>query len=107
VARVVITASADSDAAAIVSDLTAKAGIHVANRFADDFDAFYRRLELFPESGALRPRLGPLVRIGVVAPYAIIHEYVAVDDVVTIMRIVHGRRRITPHMLIRPTPIES
>ena len=43
-----------------------------------------------PQSGAPRPALGRLVRIGVVSPYTIIHEYIEADDVVTIMRILHG-----------------
>ena len=68
-----------------------------------DFDALYRRLERFPESGAPRPALGRLVRIAIVSPYNIIHEYIEADDAVTIMRIVHGRRRITRRMLNRPT----
>ena len=101
--RVVITASADADIAAIISHLTAKAGANVAVRYHADFDALYRRLERFPESGAPRPALGRLVRIGVVSPYTIIHEYIEADDTVTIMRIVHGRRRITLGMLKRPT----
>jgi toxin ParE1/3/4 len=103
VARVVITASADVDTAAIIDDLTAKAGANVAARYNADFDAFYRRLERFPESGSPRPALGSLVRIGVVSPYTIIHEYIDADDVVTIMRIVHVRREITRRILNRPT----
>jgi toxin ParE1/3/4 len=90
VARVVITASADADTAYILGDLTAKAGANVAARYDADFDALYRRLERFPESGSPRPALGRLVRIGVISPYNIIHEYIEADDAVTIMRIVHG-----------------
>jgi toxin ParE1/3/4 len=101
VARVVITASADADTVAIIDDLTVKAGANVAARYDADFDALYRRLATFPESGSPRPALGPLVRIGVVSPYTIIHEYIEADDVVTIMRIVHGRREITRRILNR------
>jgi len=102
VTRVVITASADADIAAIISHLTAKAGANVAVRYHADFDALYRRLEQFPESGSPRPALGRLVRIGVVSPYNVIHEYVEADDAVTILRIVHGRRRFTRRMLNQP-----
>ncbi len=52
---------------------------------------------------ALPAPLGRLVRIAIVSPYNIIHEYIEADDAVTIMRIVHGRRRITRRMLNRPT----
>jgi toxin ParE1/3/4 len=103
VARVVTTASADADTAFILGDLTAKAGVNVAARYNADFDALYRRLEKFPESGSPRPALGRLVRIGIVSPYNVIHEYIEADDTVTIMRIVSGRRRITRRMLNRPT----
>lgn len=68
-ARIVITASADADTAFILDDLAAKAGANVAARYDADFDPLYRRLERFAESGAPRPALGRLVRIGVVSPY--------------------------------------
>jgi len=45
VARVVITAAADADAAAIIDDLAAKAGANVAVRYDADFDALYQRLK--------------------------------------------------------------
>ena len=101
-ARVVLTASADADTAFILADLAAKAGAIVAERYDTEFDALYRRLERFPKSGSPRPALGQLVRIGIVSPYNIIHEYVEADDAVTVMRILHGRRRITRRMLNRP-----
>ena len=72
-ARVVITEPADADSAVIISDLTAKAGELVADRYEADFDALYRRLETFPESGSPRPKLGRLIRIGVVSPYVMIY----------------------------------
>ncbi len=48
-ARVVITASADADVAAIISDLAAKAGVDVAGRYTVEFDALYQRSERFPQ----------------------------------------------------------
>jgi len=80
VARLVITATAGADTAAIIGDLSDKADAHVAARHDTDFDAFYRRLERFPESGAPHRKLGPTVRIGVVFPYVIFYRYVAADD---------------------------
>ena len=96
-ARVVLTASADADTAFILRDLAAKAGANVTGRYDAEFDTLYRRLERFPESGSPRPALGALVRIGIISPYNIVHEYIA--DVVTVMRLLHGRRRITRRML--------
>lgn len=98
-ARIAITASADADTLYILGDLAAKAGAGVAARYDADIDALYRRLEQFPESGAPRPALGFLVRIGVVSPYVVIHEYIEADDAVTILRIVHGRRKLTRRLL--------
>ncbi len=101
--RVVITDPADADSTEIIRDLTAKAGELVADRYEAEFDALYQRLATFPESGSPRPALGRLVRIGLVSPYNVIYEYVEAGDAVTIMRIVHGRHRITRRMLNRPT----
>ena len=42
-ARVVITEPADADFAEIISDLAAKAGELVADRYEADFDALYLR----------------------------------------------------------------
>ena len=79
-ARVVITEPADADSTEIIRDLTAKAGELVADRYEADFDALYLRLAKFPESGSPRPKLGRFIRIGLVSPYNVIHEYVADDD---------------------------
>ena len=94
-ARVVITASADADTAYIIADLGAKAGANVAVRYDADFHRLYERLSDHPESGAPRPRLGKQVRICVVSPYVVIYQHIEADDTVTIMRIAHGRRKIT------------
>jgi toxin ParE1/3/4 len=102
VTRVVITASADADTADIIDDLTGKAGAHVAARYNADFDALYRCLERFPESGAPRRKLGPTVRIGVVFPYVVFYRYVEADDAVLVLRVLHGRRKITRRMLRQP-----
>ena len=44
----------------------------VADRYEADFDALYRRLAMFPESGSLRPELGRFIRIGLVSPYVVV-----------------------------------
>jgi toxin ParE1/3/4 len=59
----------------------------------------YDRLSDHPESGAPRPALGPTIRIGVVWPYVLLYEYNKSADVVTVLRIIHGRRRISAEML--------
>lgn len=94
-ARVVITSSADADTAHIITDLGAKAGANVADRYDADLDMIYDRLASHPQSGAPRPALGAHVRICVVSPYVVIYEYIETNDTVMIMRIAHGRRKIT------------
>jgi toxin ParE1/3/4 len=95
VARILVTSLADADAAQIIADLGAKAGKRVATRFLATFEKLYDRLAAHPDSGAPRPRLGERVRICVVSPYIVIYEHIAPDDMVMILRIVHGRRKIT------------
>ena len=93
-ARVVITASADSDTAYIIADLGAKVGANVAARYDADFGRLYERLSNHPKSGAPRPSFGTHVRICVVSPYVVIYEHIEADDTVAIMRLAHGRRKI-------------
>ena len=102
-ARVVITAPADADSTEIIRDLTAKAGELVADRYGADFDALYLRLAAFPEIGSPRPKLGRFIRVGLVSPYVVVYRHVPDDDLVAIIRIVHGRRRITRRTLTQPT----
>lgn len=103
-ARVLITDPADADSVAIIGDLTSKAGELVADRYDAEFDALYRRLEAFPESGSPRPKLGRFIRIGLVSPYVVVYRHIPDDDLVAIVRILHGRRRITRRSLTRPNP---
>lgn len=98
-ARIFITSSADTDTAAIIRDLSEKAGKFVAARYAAEFDQFFATLARFPQSGSPRPVLGKDVRIGVVFPYIIIHEYAGIDDIVHVLRIIHGRSNITRRLL--------
>lgn len=102
-ARVVIAEPADADSAEIISSLTAKAGALVADRCEADFDALYQRLATFPEIGSLRPKLGWFIRIGLVSPYVVVYRHVPDDDFIAVIRILHGRRRITRRTLTQPT----
>jgi toxin ParE1/3/4 len=99
-ARLIVSLLAQSDTSYIAHDLTFKAGHAVAARYLDSFDKLYARLVDYPRSGPSRPMLGPHIRIGVVSPYIVIYEYDVPTDLVTILRIVHGRRRITGKMLL-------
>ncbi len=94
-ARIIVTAPADADMADIFADLYNGAGPVTAEKFNTRFDRLYERLANHPESCPLRPKLGPHIRIGLVLPYVVIYRHVEGADVVTIIRIVHGRRQLT------------
>jgi toxin ParE1/3/4 len=63
------------------------------------FEHLYDRLTDHPEACPPRGALGPNIRIGIVPPYIVIYDYDQAADLVTILRIVHGRRRITGKLL--------
>jgi toxin ParE1/3/4 len=107
VARVVLTSPADDDAASIINSIGENAGVRVAARYAADFDTLYERLAQFPGSGSPRPALGAITRISVVLPYVVIYEHMEAEDVVMILRILHGRRRITRRLLGQPSKKED
>jgi toxin ParE1/3/4 len=67
----------------------------VVTKYYQLFDAVYQRLETWPASGPVRPRLGKLARIAVVTPYVMIYDWNPATDTITIVRIVRGSRRIT------------
>lgn len=94
-ARIIVSPEADRDSASILDELAIKAGAAVADRYEGEFDSVYDRLAAHPESGAPRPRLGKHVRICVVPPYVVFYEYIEADDHVLILRVAHGRRKIT------------
>jgi toxin ParE1/3/4 len=99
VARVIVAPSADADTAEIITHLEATAGFGVAERYSASFELLYDNLANFPAAGAPRSALGASVRIGIVPPYIVIYRHTASDDVVRVLRIVHGSRKITGKLL--------
>jgi toxin ParE1/3/4 len=93
VPRLVFAPRAIDDAHAILTTLAEKAGRPVAEAYFDRFRLTFDRLLMFPLSGGPRPKLGTSVRIAVVRPYIVIYRTIAAD--VEIMRVLHGRRKIT------------
>jgi toxin ParE1/3/4 len=97
---VVITRpSADADMDEIIDHLTKRAGDQIAADYADRFAAQIVFISQFPRAYERRPRLGRLVRQGLVAPYNIIYAYDPDTDTATILRVLHGRRRITRKLI--------
>ena len=73
----------------------------VAEEFGRDVRRTLLRLIQFPDSGALRPELGPHVRIAIVYPYLLPYEHVARQAELTLLRILHGKSNITAEILMR------
>jgi toxin ParE1/3/4 len=97
--RLVVTEQTQTDLDGILTYLETEAGPHVVYDYRRRFEATIERLVHFPESGAPRPALGPGIRIAVVSPYILIHRYVGDDDTLTLLRVMHGRRKITSAVL--------
>ena len=98
-ATVNLLLAASLDLEEIASYLLREAGAAVAERFARDFEHILDQLAAFPGSGAPRPRLGRDIRIAIVTPYIFIYRYVMESGQVTVLRVVHGRRKITRRLL--------
>ena len=94
-----IADAASADEAAILDDLYAVVGPRTALKFRTQFSGLYDRLTEHPEIGAPRPRIGRNIRIGIVSPFIAIYRYDRASDTVTILRWVHGRRRISGVLL--------
>jgi toxin ParE1/3/4 len=99
--RLALSTQAYLDVEGSLTDLTVKAGPLIAAKYDGIFERIYDRLVEHPNSGARRPILGENVRIAVAAPFIVIYKYGEESDVVTVLRIVDGRRRISGRLLPR------
>lgn len=79
----------------ILDYLEAVASPRVANRYGRDIQAAINKLADFPGMGPLRSELGPGTRIMIVSPYLIFYEERIESREVVVLRILHGRRKIT------------
>ena len=97
-ARVIVSAPANTDSNEILAYLARLAGAPTADKYDALFNAVYDRLAVHPDMYAPRPKLGPKIRAAVVSPYLVIYEHTT-PDVVNVLRILHGSRRIGPSLL--------
>jgi toxin ParE1/3/4 len=81
----------------ILDHLTREAGQAVASKYRRALLHLFDLLDDQPALGAPQRKLGRGVRMGVVAPYLVLYRYTG--DAVTVLRILHGKRRITPRLL--------
>jgi toxin ParE1/3/4 len=100
VSRPVLSRAALKDIDAILDHLSREAGDRVAAKYRLALLRLFGLLGDRPELGAPRPELGRDVRMSVVAPYLVLYRHAA--GATTILRVLHGRRRITGAMLGRP-----
>jgi toxin ParE1/3/4 len=88
---------AADDLDGIAHSIAARASDRIATGVVADIVASLESLGFFPFMGTARPRLGRAIRGWPVAPY--VAFYRANDDHVQIVRVIHGRRRITRKLI--------
>src|SRR5262249_1814143 len=96
--RVVISSPASADSNEILAYLARVSGPATADKYDMLFNEVSDRLAIDPEMYAARPRFGPKIRAAVVSPYLVVYEHTS-PDLVTVLRILHGSRRLTPASL--------
>lgn len=97
--KVIISPRAEADIDDITTYLAGRGGELLVTKYYGLFDDVYRRLEMWPTSGPARRQLGKSARITVVKPYVMIYDFESKYDIVTIVRVVRGSRRITRRLL--------
>ncbi len=97
--RVVVTAPADADMANILADLAGEAGFLAASKYNLMFERLDDRLAGHPESCSARPKLGAHIRVAAVFPYLVMYQHPEGGDTVSIVRVLHGRHKITRKLL--------
>jgi toxin ParE1/3/4 len=94
-----VTQRAARDTDEILEYLANVAGTRTAERHLVRIQQTIERLVDWPEAMQRRPELGHNVRLAVVAPYVVIYRYERENDLLTILRVLHGRRNVTYHMI--------
>ena len=94
-----VTRRAARDTDEIFDYLANVAGTRTAERHFLRIQQTIERLVDWPEATQRRPELGHNVRLAVVAPFVVIYRYESENDVLTILRVLHGRRNVTNQMI--------
>lgn len=97
--EVTVAPQARSDLVRIVDHLGEVASPATAIRWNARLWATIDGIAHFAGTGAPRQRLGRNIRIKVVKPYIVIYEHELGSGVAHVLRVLHGRRRITPKLL--------
>jgi toxin ParE1/3/4 len=96
-ARLLFAPAAARDLEKVSDDIKAAAGERVALSFVRRMRQSLERLVEFPRMGRLRPSFGAGVRSWALSPYVAFYRQVGSD--VEIIRILHGKRRLTRSLL--------
>ena len=96
-----VSRQADFDTRQIFDMIYHTAGSAARDRLIASFEEVYRSIHDFPGLGAPRPEYGPDTRVRHVRPYVILYDDVEDNDEVTILRVLHGSRKITPDLVRR------
>ncbi len=99
--RIIVAAEAEADLDDILDYLINNAGPRTAAAYGERFASAIERILAHPGAGFPRPLLGDDARISIVYPYVLIYDFVAVDDLVTLLRVFHGKREITRLLMKR------
>jgi plasmid stabilization system protein ParE len=100
--RLLVSREAEADLDAILQYLAENAGPTTAARYGERFAAAIERIVVFPGAGAPRPLLGPSTRIVIVYPYILFYDFPTDEpDTAALLRILHGKRAITEHLIKR------
>jgi len=95
--EIIVSPAALRDIETILDYLTREAGQNVADKYRRSFLRIFALIAEQPKLGAPRAKLGRGVRMCVVAPYLVLYRQR--EGLTAVLRILHGRRRITAALL--------
>jgi toxin ParE1/3/4 len=93
--RVVVAPQARTDLLEITARLVVVAGPATADKWDRKLWKAIDGLADFPGKGAPRSKLGGNIRIVTARPYIVIYEHERGSGAVYVLRVIHGRRKIT------------
>jgi toxin ParE1/3/4 len=99
--RAILSAQARLDLVAIIEHLTEVASPRVARGIESSFKEAIDGLSISPGLGSPRQHLGAETRITSVHAYLIFYDGGPDSATVHVLRILHGRRNITPDLIAR------
>jgi plasmid stabilization system protein ParE len=99
--RLVVAPRARNDLDSILGFLRHEAGEVAALRYGHRFSSALQLLVEFPLMGVARPAFGPTMRLWPVDPYLMFYRFDGSNDLVSLIRILDGRREISARLFLR------